>query len=82
MGGRYYSDDEFAAAVQRQVRQQLQQDRYYGGQVRTAVQQQNRGWLYQLVRAATHLVAGSFLGEIIGRGIDAVWDYFSDLFSG
>jgi hypothetical protein len=80
MGGRYYSDDEFAAAVQQQVRTQLQQDRYYGNQVQNAVQQQNRGWLYQLVRTAVNFAFGSFVGDIIGRGVDAVWDFFSDLF--
>jgi hypothetical protein len=82
VGGRYYTDDEFNSAVQRQVRWQLQQNQYYGGQVRNAVRQQNRGWLYQLVRTAVNVVFGSVVGDLVGRGVDAVWDFFSNLFSG
>jgi hypothetical protein len=76
--GRYYTDAEFAAAVRRQA----DIDSRYRGQFRAAVQQQNRGWVYQLVRTAVNLVFGSTVGEFIGWGVDYVWDYFSGLFSG
>jgi hypothetical protein len=85
VGGYYASQADFDAAVRQQVRMQLQRDQYYNGQVRTAVQQRNRGWLYTVVRQVVGFVftsvAGSYVGDLVTQGVDVVWDYFSDLFS-
>ena len=73
---RYYTAAEMAAAVRRQAAI----DHAYYTSYQTAVRTQNQSWLYQLVAMAVRVVVGPVLDEFVMLGVDAVWDYFADLF--
>lgn len=73
----YYTEAQLTAAVRRQA----EIDRVYYTNYRSAVRTQNRGWLYELVKVAVRFTVGSLFGDVIALGVDAVWDYFADLFS-
>lgn len=75
---RHYTNAELAAAVRRQA----EIDQIYYTDYQNAVRTQNRSWLHQLVKTAVRFVLGSMVGDVLNLGIDFVWDFFADLFSG
>ncbi|MEV4318136.1 hypothetical protein [Actinocrispum sp. NPDC049592] len=74
---RYYTQAELDAAVRRQA----EMDRRYYGDIQNAIQARSRSWLYRIVRSAVGVIFGDIVGEVVGRGVDAVWNFFSNLFS-
>jgi hypothetical protein len=73
---RYYSEAEVQALVRREVA--LERSRYQG--IQQAVHTQNRSLVYSIVKEVASWVVGSTLGDLVGRGVEAVWNWFSEWF--
>ncbi|MCR3754301.1 hypothetical protein [Lentzea californiensis] len=73
---RYYTAAEMAAAVRHQA---AIDHAYYTG-YQDALRTNDRSWLYELVSAAVQFTFGPPVGQFVMLGVDAVWDYFADLF--